>query len=50
MKKALPLVLLLALSAPAYSWNNAGHMVSARLAWQKLDPSKRSRAIEILRA
>jgi hypothetical protein len=49
MKKALSVVVLLAVSTPAYSWNNTGHMVAARLAWQKLDADQRSKAIEILK-
>jgi hypothetical protein len=49
MKKALSLVLLLVLSAPAYSWNNTGHMVAARLAWEKLDQGQRTQAIKILK-
>jgi hypothetical protein len=36
MRKALSLVVLFVLSTPAYSWNSTGHMVAARLAWQKL--------------
>jgi hypothetical protein len=49
MKKAVSLVLLLVLSTPSYSWNNTGHMVSARLAWQKLDQGQKNKAIEILK-
>jgi hypothetical protein len=48
MKKALSLVLLLVLSTPAYSWNNTGHMVAARLAWQKLDLGQRNKAVKTL--
>jgi hypothetical protein len=49
MKKVLSLALLLAASPPAYSWNNTGHMVAARLAWEKLDQDQRSKAIQILK-
>jgi hypothetical protein len=41
--------MVLTISAPAYSWNNTGHMVAARLAWQKLDQDQRAKAVQILR-
>jgi hypothetical protein len=49
MKKAVSLVLLLILSTRAYSWNNTGHMVAARLAWQKFDQDQKNKAIKILK-
>jgi hypothetical protein len=49
MKKILPLVLLLATTAPAYSWNNTGHMAAAYLAWQKLEEDQRAKAVKILK-
>jgi hypothetical protein len=49
MRKALSLVMLFVLTTPAYSWNNTGHMVAARLAWQKLDEAKKNKAIQILK-
>jgi hypothetical protein len=38
------------MAAPAYPWNNTGHMVAARLAWKALDDDQRSRAATILKA
>jgi hypothetical protein len=49
MKKALSLAVLFAISTPAYSWNNTGHMVAARLAWQDLTPAQRDKAVQILK-
>jgi hypothetical protein len=42
-------VLLLSLAPQAWAWNDKGHMVVARLAWNKLSKDDRARAIEILR-
>jgi hypothetical protein len=49
MKKVLAIVVLLTVSAPAYCWNNTGHMVAARLAWLKVDPAQRAKVIDILK-
>jgi hypothetical protein len=49
MNKVLSCFLFFGLCAPAYPWNNTGHMVAARLAWEQLDESQRSRAIKILK-
>jgi hypothetical protein len=49
MKKALSLVVLFIFSTPAYSWNNTGHMVAARLAWQKLNQAQKDKAVQILK-
>jgi hypothetical protein len=35
---------------PAYAWDDFGHRVVARIAWENLTPQARSRAIAILRA
>lgn len=48
MRLALSVVFLLFAAAPAYCWNNTGHMVAAHLAWQQLDESHRTKAIQIL--
>jgi hypothetical protein len=49
MRKALAVVVMLAMCAPAFAWNNTGHMVAARLAWLKLKPGERSKVVEILK-
>src|SRR5262249_54421446 len=33
----------------AYAWNNTGHMVAARIAWQQLTPDQRNKALAILK-
>jgi hypothetical protein len=45
----VPAVVFLLVPAPAQAWNDKGHMVVARLAWQKLSEKERAKAIEILR-
>jgi hypothetical protein len=49
MTKTLSVVMMLVAAAPAYSWNNTGHMVAARLAWQQLGSEQRTKALDILR-
>lgn len=57
MKKCLRLVastllvvtLVVTLGAPAYGWNNRGHMAVAFIAYQRLTPQKRSRADALVR-
>jgi hypothetical protein len=46
----LGLVILLLLCSPARAWNNKGHMVVAKLAWDKLTPAQRQAAITILKS
>src|SRR5262249_54103124 len=41
---------LLMLSTPALAWNNVGHMLIARLAWDQLNPEQRQAVSQILRA
>ena len=52
--KARILALVLALCAlwtqPAHAWDELGHRVVARIAWENMTPAARARAIEILRA
>ena len=43
MKRLIALVLVLTLSTPAFGWNEKGHMVTARLAWQQLTEGQRAR-------
>lgn len=47
----LAALLVLVLGArPAYAWDNFGHKLVARIAWENMTPLARSRAIAILRA
>jgi hypothetical protein len=50
VKNLLPLVLVLLLCSSALAWNDKGHMVVAKLAWDKLTPNKRQAAVTILKA
>jgi hypothetical protein len=50
MKKLYTFVVLVMVAAPAFAWNDMGHMVAARLAWQSLSVDQRSRAVTILKA
>ena len=49
MKRLFAFVLLLALSAPAFGWNEKGHMVTARLAWQQLTEAQRAKVSAVLK-
>lgn len=45
------LVLISALApAPAHAWDELGHRVIARIAWNQMTPAARARAIELLRS
>lgn len=49
MRKLLPaLLLFLFWITPCLAWNDKGHMVIARLAWQELTPAERSKVYQIL--
>ena len=41
--------LLLALTTPVHAWNDFGHEVVARIAWQELEPEVRSRVLALFR-
>ena len=43
MRKLLAVVLLIAVPAPASAWNDKGHMVTARFAWQQLTADQRAK-------
>ncbi len=47
---ALPLIFsaLALLAAPAAAWDRTGHLVVARIAWERLSPEARSAAAELL--
>jgi hypothetical protein len=49
MKKLLAVVTVLALAGPAYTWNEHGHMVVARLGWNQLNDDQRSKVVAILK-
>ncbi len=42
-------LLLLPLAAPSHAWNDFGHELVARIAWQELEPEVRSRVVALLR-
>ncbi|MXX62682.1 MAG: S1/P1 nuclease [Holophagales bacterium] len=41
--------LLFLLAAPSHAWNDFGHEVVARIAWQELEPEVRSRVLALFR-
>lgn len=49
MKHAFVLVVTLLVSHPALAWNDKGHMVVARLAWNKLTEAQRASVVAILK-
>jgi hypothetical protein len=49
MKNALALAVLAAFAANAVAWNDKGHMVVARLAWNKLTPDERTAVFGLLK-
>ena len=49
MNKLLAIVIVLALAGPAYTWNEHGHMVVARLAWNQLNDDQRAKVVAILK-
>jgi hypothetical protein len=49
MKKLLTLALLFAAAPSAAAWNDKGHMVAARLAWERLTDKQRLKVIEVLK-
>ncbi|HEV7588023.1 MAG TPA: S1/P1 nuclease [Longimicrobium sp.] len=54
MKRCLTLLAAIAAvtlgARPAYAWDDFGHRVVARIAWERMTPQARARAIAILRA
>jgi hypothetical protein len=44
------LTVLVMAATPAYAWDNFGHRLVARIAWDNMTPQARARAITILRA
>ena len=49
MKRLFALVLVITLSTPAFGWNEKGHMVTARLAWQQLTEGQRATVSAVLK-
>src|SRR5262245_41576663 len=46
---AVALAGLVVTTAPAYSWNEFGHWEVAAVAWSKLEPATRARAVALLK-
>ena len=44
------LIALCGIVSSASAWNNQGHMVVARIAWNELKPEERTKVIDILKA
>ncbi len=42
-------LLLLPLATPSHAWNDFGHELVARIAWQELEPEVRNRVVALLR-
>src|SRR5262249_6635766 len=49
MKKLVACVVIFVLSAPAFGWNEKGHLVTARLAWRQLSEEQRGKVIALLK-
>jgi hypothetical protein len=49
MKKLLAFALVLAVTSPAFGWNEKGHLVTARLAWRQLTEEQRAQVIAVLK-
>jgi hypothetical protein len=49
MRRLPALVVLVLIVAPAHAWNDTGHMVAARLAWNKISMEQRFQVIQILK-
>lgn len=42
-------VVLIVLASPAFAWNDAGHMLIARIAWLRMTPAERTKVSEVLK-
>jgi hypothetical protein len=49
MRNVIAAGLLLVWLMPASAWNDKGHMVSARIAWNKLSNNQQAKVIDILK-
>src|SRR5438132_5680434 len=49
MRFAISVLLFFTLTLPAAAWNDKGHMIIARLAWNQLSEAERAKAISILK-
>jgi hypothetical protein len=49
MKQLLASALVLVLSAPAFVWNETGHLVTARLVWRQLTEAQRAQISALLK-
>jgi len=49
VRRAALILLALAATTPAHAWNDFGHELIARIAWQELEPEVRSRVLALFR-
>lgn len=42
-------VVLIVLASPAFAWNDAGHMLIARIAWLRMSPDERAKVSDVLK-
>lgn len=49
MRRALVAFIVLAVATPVLAWNNTGHFVVARLAWEQLDARERQAILALLK-
>src|SRR5207245_11636551 len=47
--RSVALAVALALPGPALAWNDKGHMVGGRLAWNQLSEQQRAKVVAVLR-
>ena len=50
LKSVLMAVLSVVFALPAMAWDDVGHKITGYIAWQRMSPAARERAIKILRA
>ena len=49
VRRAVFFAVLLSFALPAFAWDEAGHKVTAYIAWQRMTPDVREKVIRILR-
>ena len=47
--RSVALIVALLMSGPTFAWNDKGHMVVARLAWNQLTEQQRAKVVAVLR-
>lgn len=50
MRKIFGLLFILTFCATAFAWDDAGHKISAEIAWRNMTPAAREKAVAILLA